>query len=456
MHPTDTITAIGTPPGEGGLAVIRISGKEALMIAGRCFRPSRDGVRPDAVASHTVHHGHVVREGEVIDEVLLTVMRAPRTYTCEDTVEIGCHGGVVVTRRVLAAVLAAGARMAGPGEFTRRAFLNGRIDLTQAEAVADLIHARSELAARAATAQLAGHLSRRIEGMRDDLMLVLVHVEAHLDFPDEDIAPETGEALYRRMGVAREGLLGLLRTAGEGRVLRQGLRVAIVGCPNSGKSSLLNRLLGHERAIVTPIAGTTRDTIEESADIRGWPVVFVDTAGLREGVDEVEREGIRRSRQAAERAEVLLHVMDRARPWQAGDATLLEEFTGRRRVLVWNKSDLPGCWEEITGSAECGVQVSCVTGSGMETLKDRIAALAGAGVLTGDAAEVAIGVRHQEALRRAEEALARAMAAMVEGIPLDLVAIEIRMAVEAVGEVVGRTTTEDMLDRIFSTFCLGK
>ena len=456
MHPADTIAAIATPPGEGGLAVIRVSGPEALAIVGRCFRPSRAGGELHLVPSHTVHHGHVVCSGEIIDEVLVTVLRSPRTYTREDTVEIGCHAGGIVTRGVLATVLAAGARMAGPGEFTRRAFLNGRLDLAQAEAVADLIHARSELAARAATAQLSGHLSRRIDALRDDLLLVLAHVEAQLDFPDEDIAPETGDALCRRMATARGMLEGLLRTAGEGRVLRQGLRVAIVGSPNAGKSSLLNRLLGEDRAIVAPSAGTTRDTIEESADIRGWPVVFVDTAGLREGSDEVEREGVRRSRQAAGRAEVLLHVVDASQPWQTQDRDLLGEFAGRRRTLVLNKSDLPSRWKNPDGTGEPTVEVSCVTGLGVEALKDRIAAWVGEGIVTGDSAAVAISARHHEALRRADEALGRALQALVEGIPLDFVALEVRVAVDAIGEVVGRTTTEDLLDRIFSTFCLGK
>lgn len=450
VNPVDTIAAIATPPGEGGLAVIRISGPEALAVADRCFRAGRGGARLASVPSHTVHHGWVVGEAGPVDEVLVTVLRAPRSYTREDTVEIGCHGGVMVSRQVLDAVLAAGARLAAPGEFTRRAFVNGRLDLAQAEAVADLIHARSELAARAAVAQLQGHLSARIQRLRDGLMHVLAHVEAQLDFPDEDIDPETGRALLARMESVRREIGEVLATADEGRILRHGLRVAIVGLPNAGKSSLLNRLLGEDRAIVTPVAGTTRDTLEESASIRGWPVVLVDTAGLRDGADEVEAEGIRRARLAAESAELLLHVVDASRGWSPEDEALRSAVAGRRALVVWNKSDLGTC------AGPDGLPVSCRTGAGLEGLRDRIATEAGGAGETSAAARVAIGARHRDALARSAMALDRALVAMGRGDPLDLLALDLRVAVNAVGEVVGKTATDDLLDLIFGTFCLGK
>src|SRR3989440_2440082 len=265
------------------------------------FAPSGGNApKPSAAATHTIHYGHVVRDGQTIDEVLLAVMRAPRTFTREHVVEITCHGGMLPAKMVLDAVLQSGARLAEPGEFTRRAFLNGRIDLAQAEAVADLIGSRTELALRAANEQLAGKLSQRINELRDDMLKILAHVEAHIDFPDEDIAPDTKEQLLARLEKGIAFMDELLRTANEGQILRRGIRAAIIGRPNVGKSSLLNQLLGHDRAIVSPVPGTTRDTIEETANIRGLPLVFIDTAGLRETADEIEKEGVRRSRKSLE------------------------------------------------------------------------------------------------------------------------------------------------------------
>ena len=294
----DTIAAIATPLGEGGLAVIRLSGAEALAIADRCFAPAgKASVKPSTAATHTIQFGHVVRDGQTVDEALVAVMRAPRTFTREDVVEITCHGGILPAKLVLDTVLANGARLAEPGEFTRRAFLNGRIDLAQAEAVADLIHSRTELALRAANEQLAGKLSQRINKLRDEMLETLAHVEAHIDFPEEDIAPDTLSQLLARLEHGVAFMDELLRTAPEGQILRRGIRAAIIGRPNAGKSSLLNQLLGHDRAIVSAIPGTTRDTIAETANIRGLPVVFIDTAGLREARDEIEVEGVRRSRQ---------------------------------------------------------------------------------------------------------------------------------------------------------------
>lgn len=454
MH-DDTIAAIATPLGEGALAVIRISGRDACAVGDRVFTPA--GRHPASLAqvpSHTIHYGHVVRDGRRIDEVLVSVMRAPRTFTREDVVEIACHGGVLATRLVLGAVLAAGARSAEPGEFTQRAFLNGRIDLTQAEAVADVIHARTELALQSAEEQLAGHLARRIHLLRDDLMNVLAHVEAHIDFPDEDIDPATQTELLRRLRGARQFVDELLATARDGRILRHGVRVAIVGRPNTGKSSLLNQLLGHDRAIVSPVAGTTRDTIEETASIRGLPVHFVDTAGLRESEDAIEVEGMRRSRQMMARAELVLVVWDASEPLQASAVAEWESLAGRPRLLVVNKTDLPRALEMPPGWAS--IEVSCRTGRGLEELRDAMQKLICGGAMRTDMAQATINARHQEALRRARESLERSIGSLEGGQPLELTALDVRQAAQAVGEVVGKTTTEDLLDSIFSTFCLGK
>ena len=453
----DTIAAIATPLGEGGLAVIRVSGPQAMAVADRCFVPGGTQARPLSEApTHTLHYGHVTRDGRVVDEVMAAVMRAPRTFTAEDTVEISCHGGLLPARLVLEAVLAAGARLAHPGEFTRRAFLNGRIDLAQAEAVADLIQARTELALAAANEQLAGRLSRQIDRLRDDLMHVLAHVEAQLDFPDEDIAPETQEQLLQRLDHAAAFMDGLLRTAREGQLLRRGLRAAILGRPNAGKSSLLNQLLGRDRAIVSPVPGTTRDTIEETADVRGLPVVFIDTAGLREAADDLEAEGIRRSRQSLEQAELILHVLDASQPLTPEDERQLAEFSAKPRLLVLNKSDLPRRLELPAPLTPAPLEVSCLTGAGVEALKDALKAAVWSGDIPGEMWQVMINSRHQDALRRAREAVGEARRGLRAAVPLDLVALDVRIAVQAVGEVVGKTATEDLLDLVFSQFCLGK
>lgn len=457
IHPEDTMAAISTPLGEGGLAVIRVSGREALAVVDRCFEPvGRRSSRVAQAATHTVQFGRIVTQGRLVDEVLVVVLRAPRTYTREDIVEISCHGGLLPAKLVLDAVLSGGARLAEPGEFTRRAFLNGRLDLAQAEAVADIIHARTELALVAAEQQLAGKLSQRISRLRDDLLNVQAHVEAHLDFPDEDIAPDTQAQLLERMRSGLGFLDELLGTANEGQILRRGVRAAIVGRPNVGKSSLLNQLLGRDRAIVSPQPGTTRDTIEETANIRGIPVVFVDTAGWREAEDVVEQEGVRRSESAAREAELVVHVLDASVEGGAGDGPELARFAGAKRLLVLNKTDLPARLElpaDLEGSA---VRVSSLTGAGIEELKAAIRARVWSGGVGAEMLEVMINARHQQALRRAREALERAIAALGERVTLELVASDLRLAVQAVGEVVGQTATDDLLDRIFSTFCIGK
>ena len=479
----DTIAAIATPLGEGSLAVIRLSGSEALAVAERCFTPvGKNSRKPTEATTHTIHYGNVTRAGTVVDEVLCAVMRAPRTYTREDVVEITCHGGIFAAKTVLDTLLENGARLAEPGEFTKRAFLNGRLDLAQAEAVADVIHSRTELALSAANEQLAGKLSQRINQLRDDLMHTLTHIEAHIDFPEDDIAPVTRRQLISRLERSVTFMDELLRTANEGRILRRGIRAAIVGRPNAGKSSLLNQLLGHERAIVSPIPGTTRDTIEETANVRGLPVMFVDTAGLREARDEIELEGMRRCRDSLARAEFILHVLNASEPLDAEDEKYFTEFAGKKRILVRNKIDLPAKWsrEELerptptrveVQASHCPpdklkpglqrprapiVDVCCLTGQGIEALKDAIKGLVWSGEIRAEMLEVMINARHQDALRRAREATLRTFEALRADLSLDLVAVDLHIAVNAVGEIVGKTATEDLLASIFSQFCIGK
>jgi tRNA modification GTPase len=488
----DTIAAIATPLGEGGLAVIRLSGAQALAVAEKSFQPvGKNSLKPTLATSHTIHYGKIVRRGQDVDEVLLSVMRAPRTFTREDVVEITCHGGLLPAKLVLDTVLENGARPAEPGEFTRRAFLNGRLDLAQAEAVADLIHSRTELALRAANEQLAGKLSQRINQLRDDMVKTLAHIEAYIDFPEEDIAEETRAQLLDRLERGVAFMDELLRTANEGQILRRGIRAAIIGRPNAGKSSLLNQLLGHDRAIVSPIPGTTRDTIEETANIRGLPVVFIDTAGLREGRDEIEVEGIRRSRATLEKAELVLHVFDVSEPLTRADENYLAEFAGKKRILVRNKIDLPAkldlsslalrgtSGERVGGEGQTKsqsassprpspplreeresralvVDVSCTTGQGIEALKDAIKETVWSGEIKTEMLQVMINSRHQDALNRARVATLLTIDAMRADATLELVAMDLRIGVNAVGEIVGKTTTEDLLDSIFSQFCIGK
>jgi tRNA modification GTPase len=451
----DTIAAIATPLGEGGLAVIRISGPKALLIADASFRPvGKSSMLPSQALTHTIHFGKVVRHKQVVDEVLLGVMRAPRTFTREDVVEITCHGGLLPAKMVLDTLLENGARLAYPGEFTKRAFLSGRIDLAQAEAVADLIHSRTELALTAANEQLAGKLSQRINLLRDDLMKILAHIEAHIDFPDEDITPDTRGQLISRLEKGVAFTEELLRTANEGQILRRGIRAAIIGRPNVGKSSLLNQLLGHDRAIVSPIPGTTRDTIEETANIRGLPVVFIDTAGLRESSDEIEIEGIRRSRKSLERAELILHVLDASQPLCVDDEAWLANLAARKRILIRNKVDLPLRLDLPAGLS--AVDVCSLSGKGIETLKDKIKDRVWTGGIQAENLQVMINARHQNALTRGQAALQRTIAALQQNLSLELAALDLRIATNAIGEIVGKTSTEDLLDSIFSQFCLGK
>jgi tRNA modification GTPase len=458
MSVEDTIAAIATPLGEGGLAVVRLSGARALAIADESFRPTgRNSLKPSDAPTHTIHFGKIIRGKTVIDEVLLAVLRRPRTFTREDTVEISCHGGLLPAKLVLDTLLGLGARMAEPGEFTKRAFLNGRIDLAQAEAVADLIHSRTELALAAANEQLAGKLSQRINRLRDDLMHTLAHVEAHLDFPDEDITPNTKGQLLDRLQSGIAFMDELLATANEGQILRRGIRAAIVGRPNAGKSSLLNQLLGRDRAIVSAIPGTTRDTIEETGNIRGLPVVFIDTAGLREAQDEIEREGIRRSRESLAQAELILHVLDASEPLTAADHDFRAEFANKKQIVIRNKIDLAAKLERPARPAAAPVvDVCCLNGAGIEALKDAIKNLVWSGDIKAEMLQVAINSRHQDALVRARSAARRTAAALAGEATLELVAMDLREAANAIGEIVGKTTTEDLLDSIFSTFCIGK
>ena len=437
----DTIAAVATAPGRGGIAVIRISGPKARSVGARAFHPAR-------WESHRMIYGHVMREGEPLDEALAVYFEAGRSYTGEDTVEIQCHGGSRIASLVLECVLCAGARPAQPGEFTKRAFLNGRIDLSQAEAVMDLINADTELAARAAYRQAEGRLAKRVREWQAQLTDMRAELEVTLDYPEEDLEEATAAKLARAMQALREGLRQALGE-GRGALLREGFRVAIAGRPNAGKSSLLNALLGEERAIVTDVPGTTRDALRERMNLRGIPVELTDTAGIRDAVDPVERVGVKRARAAMAEADAVILVWDRSEPLTEEDWALAAEL-GSRGIRVASKADLEPAWDLEPGM----IPLSARTGEGVAALLDTLYEAATAG--EGLSPDELTNQRHIEAVRRSLAALDRALAGLAARITLDCVAVDLAECWLCLGEITGERIEERVIDRIFERFCVGK
>src|SRR6266566_3796140 len=484
----DTIAAIATPPGIGGIGVVRVSGPEAFAFVHPLLR--QPGGSTDIPPSHLLTYGLIVDPAteEIVDEVLAAFMCAPRTYTREDVVEIQGHGGPLVLQRILRLVLAQGARMANPGEFTLRAFLNGRLDLAQAEAVMDLIDAQTEAGQRLAMQQLRGHISTQLQEARQSILAVVARIEASIDFPEEEVPTPQPEELRSLITIGLRQVDALLAGSEQGRLYRQGLRTAIIGRPNVGKSSLLNALLRSERAIVTPIAGTTRDTVEEVANLRGIPLHLIDTAGITPTDDPVEQMGVQRSRAAAESADVVLLVFDGAEQLSGQDHRVTEELQamgfgiekasnngldGKRLpvavypgaalrpvITVVNKVDRPQVLEvdqvcNLWPGAPL-VRTSTLTGSGLSDLEETIAELVLAGKALQRDSVLVTSARHQDALRRAAQHLQASLTTLEQGLPLDFLSIDLRAAYDALGEVTGEAVSEDLLDRIFSEFCIGK
>ncbi len=473
----DTIAAIATASGPAGLAVVRLSGPAALAVAARAFHPA---AALERAASHTLHHGWVLRGGERVDEAVAAVFRAPRSYTREDVVELSCHGGRVSGERVLAAVIAAGARIAAPGEFSLRAFLNGRIDLAQAEAVCDVIHAESEAAHTLALGQLAGDLSRRLASLADELADVSAEIEARVDFAEDVGGIEVPEHAVAALARARAALDALLDGAAWGRAVREGARVPIVGRPNVGKSSLFNALVGEDRALVSAVPGTTRDRVSESIELDGVRIALSDTAGLRDDSEPIEALGIARTEALLDASPVAVWVVDASAPLTGADARVAARLAGKRTVVALNKCDAGTAVgaADVAALRESGgapgrataavvdtpftaaVPVSALRGAGLDALREALLEALGcgprgAGAAIGSMPTVA-NVRHVEALGRARAALERAGAQADAGAPGEIVAIEIRDACRAIGEVTGRDVSADLLDRIFSRFCIGK
>lgn len=457
----DTIAAISSAPGEGAIGIVRLSGDDALAIADKVYKLGQK--RLSTQDSHTIHYGHIVdpKDGQEIDEVMVSVMREPKTFTREDIVEINTHGGIVATNRVLELVLREGATLAEPGEFTKRAFVNGRIDLTQAEAVMDLIRAKTDRSMDLAVKQLDGKLSNLIENLRQDILNTLAQVEVNIDYPEyDDVEEMTLKLLGEKTTIIKDRIDGLLSTAKQGKILRDGISTAIVGRPNVGKSSLLNALLREEKAIVTDIEGTTRDTVEEYINIRGVPLKLVDTAGIRDTEDVVERIGVERSKKALTEAELVLLLLNQSEALTAGDRELLALTQDHKRIIIMNKIDLPNqlLKESLLEWVEEDeiIATSMMTQEGIDALEEKIADYFFSGQSGEKDATYVSNARHIDLLQKASQSLDEVKNGIDMGMPVDLIQIDFTRAWEILGEIIGENAPDELLTQLFSQFCLGK
>lgn len=469
IGPDDTITAISTPIGEGGIGVLRISGKNAIPLAEKMFRLS-SVVPVSGFPTHTAHYGFAYDPitQEDIDDGILTIFRAPHSYTGEDSVEISCHGGIVPMRRVLDAALLAGARLAEPGEFTKRAFLNGKLDLVQAEAVLDIIRAQTDEAMRVARQQFDGFLSSSIRVLRQEMIDILAGIEAAIDFPD-DVEEVRPERIADALGKILERIVELLSTADRGKIYRDGIRTVIVGKPNAGKSSLLNALVRESRAIVTPIPGTTRDTIEEGINIRGIPVRAIDTAGIRETDDPIEKEGVERTQRTIDEADIVLAVIDSCDGFAASDRELITDLAGKKQIIVLSKCDLfrtSDCaklakkikkWADGELTEEIRIIATAApSNEGIAELEDAIVEMVLAGECRASDGVVVSNIRHKRALDECRSSIEQSLSTIRSGLPIDFLSGDLKSAADSLGSITGETVTDNVIDRIFSDFCIGK
>jgi tRNA modification GTPase len=458
----DTIAAISTPMGEGAIAIVRLSGEEAIIIADKIFK-GMTGKKLTDMPTHTIHYGHLVdpKNGQVVEEVMLSVMKGPKTFTKEDVIEINCHGGIVSVNRVLQLVLKYGAKLAEPGEFTKRAFLNGRIDLSQAEAVMDLIRAKTDRAMNVALGQIEGRLSKLIKKLRQEILETLAHVEVNIDYPEyEDVEEMTHRMLKEKASLVEKEIKKLLQTSSQGKILREGLSTVIVGRPNVGKSSLLNSLVHENKAIVTDIPGTTRDVIEEYVNVKGVPLRLLDTAGIRETEDIVERIGVERSRQVLKEADLLLLVLNYADRLTEEDENLFKAVEGMDVIVIVNKTDLP----QVINMERVGelaskhkiVITSLLEDEGIDELEEAIASLFFAGSIEAGDLTYVSNSRHIALLNQALLSIEEAINSVEMGIPIDIVQIDLTRTWELLGEIIGESVHESLIDQLFSQFCLGK
>ncbi len=455
----DTIAAISTALGEGAIAIVRVSGIDAIHLVNKVFKGK---FSLNLVESHTIHYGHIIEpeSKQVVDEVMVTVLRAPKTFTREDIVEINCHGGLLAVNRVLQLVLQQGVRLAEPGEFTKRAFLNGRIDLSQAEGVIDLIRAKTDRAMNVAIGQVEGRLSKQIQKLRQALLETVAHVEVNIDYPEYDAEQMTIQMLLEKATYVKNEIERLLQTSKQGKILREGLSTAIIGRPNVGKSSLLNSLVHENKAIVTDIPGTTRDVIEEYVNVKGVPLRLLDTAGIRETDDVVERIGVERSREVVKHADLVLLVLNYGEPLTSEDEKLFSIIENTEAIIIINKTDIK---KEIdidqvqkVAKNRTIITTSLVEDKGIEELENAIAALFFQGnIETSDLTYVS-NTRHIALLHQAKTSVEEAIVALNEGVPVDIVQIDITRTWEMLGEIIGDTVSESLIDQLFSQFCLGK
>ncbi|MEK5445119.1 tRNA uridine-5-carboxymethylaminomethyl(34) synthesis GTPase MnmE [Fredinandcohnia sp. FSL W7-1320] len=455
----DTIAAISTPMGEGAIAIVRLSGDEAIDIANRVFK----GKNLKEVDSHTIHYGHIVDPdtNQVVEEVMLTLMRGPKTFTREDVIEINCHGGLVSVNRVLQLVLTNGARLAEPGEFTKRAFLNGRIDLSQAEAVMDLIRAKTDRAMNVAIGQMEGRLSTLINQLRQELLETLAHIEVNIDYPEyDDVEEMTHHVLLKKAKHVRDEIIKLLETSNQGKILREGLSTVIIGRPNVGKSSLLNSLVHENKAIVTDIPGTTRDVIEEYVNVRGVPLRLVDTAGIRETEDIVERIGVERSREVLKKADLILLVLNYGEELTEEDERLFEAISGMETIVIVNKTDLPQKinMEKVKELVKDNpvVTTSLLEEKGVDALEKAISSLFFTGTVEANDLTYVSNSRHIALLTQAKKSIEDAISGTESDLPIDMVQIDLTRTWELLGEIIGDAVHESLINQLFSQFCLGK
>ena len=456
---TDTIAAIATAMSNSGIGIVRISGDEALDVADRIFRPKKGSRKVSDMETHTIHYGYVTDGDEVIDEVMLLIMKAPRSYTCEDTIEIDCHGGVLVMKKILETVLKYGARPAEPGEFTKRAFLNGRIDLSQAESVIDVINAQNELALKSSVSQLQGAVLEKIKAIRAVVLHELAFIESALDDPEHVSLEGYPEQLHEIMGDAHSKVKKLLDSSDNGKMLKEGINTAIVGKPNAGKSSLLNILVGEERAIVTEIAGTTRDILQEQIQIGGIGLNVIDTAGIRDTEDIIEKIGVNKSREYIEKADLIIYVVDSSTELDENDQEIIEAIQNKKAIVLLNKSDLDAKTDASVLQTQLSkpiLSISAKNNTGIHELETLIEEMFFSGKLSFNDEVYITNIRQKNALAEAQNSLKMVLQSIADGMPEDFFTIDMMNAYEALGTIIGESVGEDLVNEIFSKFCMGK